>query len=268
MPVRKDETGRRWVEMEILTPGTPEQVWEAFATGPGYTAWFTKAAIDGKVGGSFRLDFGQGMSTAGEVTFWEPPHRFGYVEHGWAPGAPPCATEITITARSGDRCVVRMVHSLFASGDDWDDQLEGFESGWPGFFAVLRTYLAHFAGQAPASFFAMAPASGDLVSTWARLLAALGLAGVNVGERQAAGRAPEPLSGTVDLIWQEAAKRGVLLRLDGPAPGIALVGAFEKGGMTMVSLCRYDYGDGAAARIAECEPKWREWLGGGFAAGR
>ena len=28
-------------------------------------------------------------------------------------------------------------------GDEWDDQLESFESGWPGFFEVLRIYLRH-----------------------------------------------------------------------------------------------------------------------------
>ena len=35
MPVRKDDSGRRWVEMEFLVPGTPAQVWHAIATGPG-----------------------------------------------------------------------------------------------------------------------------------------------------------------------------------------------------------------------------------------
>jgi hypothetical protein len=34
MPVKKDNSGRRWVEMEFLVPGTPEQVWHAIATGP------------------------------------------------------------------------------------------------------------------------------------------------------------------------------------------------------------------------------------------
>jgi hypothetical protein len=32
MPVKKDDSGRRWVEMEFLVPGTPEQVWHAIAT--------------------------------------------------------------------------------------------------------------------------------------------------------------------------------------------------------------------------------------------
>ena len=152
MPIKKDETGKRWVEMEFVAPGTPEQLWQAMATGPGNTAWFTKATVDERVGGEIQFDFGTRGTQSGEVTAWEPPHRFAYVERHWSEGAPPVATEITITARSGDTCVVRMVHSLFTSSDEWDDQIEGFEKGWPAFFAVLRLYLTHFPGQRAASF--------------------------------------------------------------------------------------------------------------------
>jgi hypothetical protein len=42
MPVKKDDSGRRWVEMAFLVRGTPEQVWRAIATGPGMSAWFTR----------------------------------------------------------------------------------------------------------------------------------------------------------------------------------------------------------------------------------
>ena len=38
MTVKKDALGRHWVEMEWLAPGTPEQVWNALATGPGLSA--------------------------------------------------------------------------------------------------------------------------------------------------------------------------------------------------------------------------------------
>lgn len=38
-------------------------------------------------------------------------------------------------------CLVRVVHSLFAETDDWDNQLTGVESGWPSFFRILRMYL-------------------------------------------------------------------------------------------------------------------------------
>ena len=40
------------------------------------------------------------------------------------------------------------VYSLFASTDDWDNQLEGTESGWPGFFRILRIYLTTSAANA------------------------------------------------------------------------------------------------------------------------
>ena len=52
MPVKKDDSGRRWVEMEFLVPGTPEQVWQAIATGPGMSAWFTPTTVDERVGGA------------------------------------------------------------------------------------------------------------------------------------------------------------------------------------------------------------------------
>ena len=117
MPVKKDDSGRRWVEMEFLVPGTPEQVWQAIATGPGMSAWFTPTTVDERVGGAITFDFGDDncgdATSSGSVTAWEPPHRFAYEEHGWSGDAPPVATEVVVTSRSGDRCVVRMVHSLF-----------------------------------------------------------------------------------------------------------------------------------------------------------
>src|SRR5262245_8550048 len=200
MPIREDGTGRRWVEMEVLVPGTPEQVWQALATGPGMAAWFVKGEIEPRVGGVFRLDFGQGALTSGEVTVWEPPHRFNYLERDWAPNAPPVATAISITSHAGDQCVVRMVHSLFTSLDDWDDQLEGFEQGWPAFFAVLRIYLARFAGADAASFVAATSTSTDSLSAWLHLGEALGLLGANFGERRATSAGPEPWSGIVELV--------------------------------------------------------------------
>ena len=57
------------------------------------------------------------------------------------------ATEWIVEGRSGGTCIVRVVHSLFASTDDWDDQLEGMESGWPAFFNILRLWLTHFRGR-------------------------------------------------------------------------------------------------------------------------
>ena len=260
MPIKKDGTGKRWVEMEFLAPGTPEELWQAMATGPGNAAWFTRAQIEGRVGGALRFDFGPDMTSSGEVTFWEPPHRFGYVEHGWNGAAPPVATEITIASRSGDECLVRMVHSLFTSSDEWDDQLEGFEGGWPGFFEVLRLYLRHFSGMKGASFQVVAQADGEPLAVWMRLTEALGIAGADAGQHRVTSSAPQEVAGTVERIHQEQKQRYAMLRLDAPGPGVLLAGIYSAGGRVNASTSLFLYGDDADERATASEGPWREWL--------
>jgi uncharacterized protein YndB with AHSA1/START domain len=264
MAIKKDGTGKRWVEMEIVVPGTPEEVWQALATGPGNTAWFTKTTIDGRVGGELRFDFGSNGSSVGEVTTWQPPDRFGYIEREWSPGAPPVATEITIATRAGGRCVVRMVHSLFSSSDDWDDQMEGFEKGWPSFFEVLRIYLAGFAGVTASSFVVMTGAAGDQLDVWKRLLAQLALTGADAGERRTMAE-PEPASGVIERIQQLPHERWLVLRLDAPGPGVVLLGTYAVGAQVNVTALVYAYGDDAAERANASKERWQSWLTERFA---
>src|SRR5690606_5036984 len=142
---------------------------QAMATGPGNTAWFTKTTVDERVGGEIFFDFGPDGQSKGEITICDPPHRFAYVERQWLEGAPAVATETTITGRTGragNQCVVRMVHSLEASSDEWDHHLEGFESGWSVFFEVLRLYLTHFAGQPAAAERVVETCTGDDLAAW------------------------------------------------------------------------------------------------------
>jgi uncharacterized protein YndB with AHSA1/START domain len=260
MPVKKDAAGKHWVEMEFLVPGTPEQVWAAMATGPGNTAWFTKTTIEGRVGGELRFHFGPDTTSSGEVTAWEPPKLFGYVERGWAPDAPPVATEITITSRAGGKCVVRMVHSLFAATDEWDDQLEGFESGWPGFFAVLRLYLAHFADSPAASFMTMSTTTGTQAEVWKRYTEALNLVGANVGDRREIDAPVGKFAGTVELVHQDEKVRMILIRLHAPAPGVALIGTYGAGDKVNASATVYFYGDAAETLASASELVWRTGL--------
>jgi uncharacterized protein YndB with AHSA1/START domain len=259
MPIKKDQTGKHWVEMHFTVPGTPEQVWQAMATGPGNGAWFTKATIEERVGGSLKFHFGAEMSSSGEVTMWEPPHLFGYVERQWSEGAPPIATEITIANRAGGQCVVRMVHSLFSSTGDWDDQLEGFESGWTGFIEVLRIYLANFAGMKAASFQVMHSVQAEHSAVWSKILEKLSLAGANVGDRYKASQ-PEALSGLVEQIHQDQKIRVITLRLDAPAPGVAIVGTYGTSNGANASVSAFFYGDTAEAQVARSQLKWQQWI--------
>ena len=105
-------------------------------------------------------NFGPGMDCPATITAWEAPNRFVAESTMGPPGSPTVATEWSVEARGGGKCIVRIVQSLFASTDDRDHQLETAESGWPAFLRTLRIYLTHFRGQLSAMMKWMAPATG------------------------------------------------------------------------------------------------------------
>jgi uncharacterized protein YndB with AHSA1/START domain len=264
MPLKSDDSGRRWVEMEFLVPGTPEQVWQAIATGPGMSAWFTPTTVDERVGGAITFDFGDGDASSGAVTAWEPPSRFCYEEVGWNGDAPPVATEVTVTSRSGERCVVRMVHSLFTEKDDWDDELESFETGWPGFFEVLRVYLNNFPGQPAAAVHALVSRPGGDAEVWSRLTSALNLSGADVGDRCESPSGAPRLGGTVARVHQDANAREVMLRLDAPGDGVAVIGSCAIGDESRGIASLFFYGGHAVDTAAAEQGKWSTWVRGLF----
>ena len=262
MSVKKDASGRRSVQVEVEVPGTPEEVWQAIATGPGISSWFVPAEFEERDGKpvAVTLNFGPGMESRSVVTAWDPPRKFAAQGEGWG-GSPPIADEWSVEARGGGVCVVRVVHSLFASTDDWDNQLEGTESGWPGFFRILRIYLTHFRGQRSAMMQWMAPAAETEAEAWDTLTAALGLKGVSAGQRWTAPAGVPALSGLVEHV-EHGSQRPctALLRLDKPGPGTAALSAVNCGGPIMVALSFYLYGDQAAGTVARETPLWQAWI--------
>ena len=260
MPVQRDSSGRRFVAVETEVPGTPEEVWKAIATGPGITAWFVPARIEERAKGSIVMNFGPGMESKSEIQEWDPPRRFtAENKEGMGPGAPPMATEWTVEAKAGGTCRVRVVHSWFASTDDWDKQFEDVEKGWPAFFRILRSYLTHFRGQPCTLVQLMAVAPGPEEKAWSEIAGPLGFAEPKVGNAvTSSGDAPR-LVGVVEHVGTKA-HPDVTLRLEQPAPGTARLFAMPMGGQAFVSVSLYLYGGAAAAVAAREEPVWQAWL--------
>jgi hypothetical protein len=198
------------------------------------------------------------MENRTAVTTWDAPRKFVSEGDGWFPGSPPVATEWSVEARAGGVCIVRVVQSLFASTDDWDDQLIGTEMGIPGALHILRLYLTHFRGQRSAFMQFMAPIVGTPADAWAALSAAVGISGAHVGQRWTASEAVPALGGVVEEVNQ--IPPGALLRLDQPGPGVAALFTMDLGETVLAVLSFYLYGDQAAANVARETPVWQAWI--------
>ena len=265
MSIRIDETTtRRWVEMELEVQATPEEVWQAIATGPGISAWFVPTRVEEREGGAVTFEFGGEMgSSTGEVTRWQPPRRFDYVEREWMPGAPPVATEIQVTSAGGGTTVVRMSHSLSATSDEWDQHLEAFEKGWEPYFEILRRYLADHAGArcAPVrTTGTVAGPAGAEDGAWERLLHSLGIEGAEEGSSVRTTSGAPRLAGTVVRATARDHQRDLLVALDEPAPGFALLGAFFWEGTAHTSASLYLYGAEAPAAAEREQAAWSSWM--------
>lgn len=257
MSVKKEPSGRRSVQIEIEVPGTPEEVWQAIATGPGISSWLVPTEIEQRDGkpAAVKMTFGPGMEAASDVTAWKPPHMWASQAPGWVPGSPPIANEWSVEARGGGKCVVRIVQSLFASTDDWDFQLEGGSQAWPGFLRTLRIYLTHFRGQRSTAMKWVVPVPGTEGEAWEKVTAALGLKNVSVGQRWTAAAGVPAFSGVVEYYTENP--YDALVRLD---KGVAALGTFNIGGQTMVALAFFLYGDQAPTIAARETPLWDAWF--------
>jgi uncharacterized protein YndB with AHSA1/START domain len=262
-----DDDTPRSIDLEIEVPGAPEEVWRAIATGPGISAWMHPCEVEEREGGAFSYDMGGGMGGSGRVTGWDPPYRFAQEEE-WSPGegAAPAllATEWLVEARSGGTCVVRMVMGGFGAGAAWDDEIDGMTEGMRAALENLRIYLTHFPGETGAWARAFGTGPADLDERWAALAGALGLvADAAEGDRIAPIGAPA-LSGAVEQPLALEYHRGVLLRLDAPAPGIAHALVFGHRGWMTFQACFY--GADATELAAREEQAWQAWMAERFPA--
>lgn len=162
---------------------TPEQVWDAIATGPGIDSWFMgRNEVEPREGGTVRMSFG-GYTPEHTVTTWEPLKRFAYQ----APAAEDgrfIAYEFLIEARQGGTTVLRSVISGFLPGDDWEEEYEAMTRGGEMFFRTLIEYLRYFPSQTATPITAFGPPVVDWEHAWSVLHRELGLTGpITEGDR-------------------------------------------------------------------------------------
>ncbi|WP_053206394.1 SRPBCC family protein [Jiangella muralis] len=222
---------------------TPEQIWQAIATGPGIDSWYMgRADVEPGPDGSVRIDFG-GYTPSYDVTAWEPGKRLAYGETPEADGR-FVAYEFLLEGRDRGSTTLRVVASGFLPGDDWADEFEAMSRGHELFFRTLFEYLAHFAGRTATPVTAFGPPVADWDIAWARLHDELGLT------------APVEAGDAVALPGDD----GVVYYVNADTLGVRTGGAllrFIKGFRGPMVASHHIFADDARRHT---DAAWRSWL--------
>jgi uncharacterized protein YndB with AHSA1/START domain len=189
------------LQKEITLDATPDQVWEAIATGPGYDAWFMgRNEIEPREGGTVRMTIG-GQTEESTVSAWEPGKRIS-VRTPETPDGRFMAFEYLIEARAGGSTTLKVVHSGFL-GDDWEAEYDALNEGWDMYLDQLAQYLTFFEGRAATPVSAFQPQGNpDREQTMSRYRTGLGLGGP-VAKGDEVRLTPEgldPIDGVVDYL--------------------------------------------------------------------
>jgi uncharacterized protein YndB with AHSA1/START domain len=148
--------------LDATVDATPEQIWDAIATGPGISSWYVgRTDITGD---TVRTAFGDGWIPDTHITASDKPGHFAY-RTDTAPDGRFLATEYLVEGHGHSSTVLRTVTSGFLPGDDWAAEYEAMQYGTALFFATLVEYLRHFPGRYATPVTAFGPITQDHLHT-------------------------------------------------------------------------------------------------------
>lgn len=149
----------RSISFEVVVDGTPEQIFENWATAEGVLQFLGSGSnIEPRVGGLYEIDFGQAPDGTilgprdNRITLFEPGRAL-YFE--WT--MPIFAKELNTTplptwvevrfepfGSSGNLTLVKLSHLGFGRGDLWDRCYSFFERGWFEILFRLKLHRSYF----------------------------------------------------------------------------------------------------------------------------
>jgi uncharacterized protein YndB with AHSA1/START domain len=204
----------RTIETVVDMAATPDAVWRALTDPAELTRWFPlEAHVSPGAGGRVRWSWGEPIVSEATIEAWEPGRRLLLVEQTSlgehvtpeeGRSTPGRVMEFTLEAREG-RTVLRLVHSGFGEGADWENELfDGVLRGWTFELRALRHYLEAHPGEHRQVAWVHVPFRGSVEEAWNTLmsprafLAAGSLANLKEGDRYRIGAATgDVFEGTV-----------------------------------------------------------------------
>lgn len=186
------------ISKEVSLESSPDEVWEAIATGPGIDSWFMGRNKVDAGAGKMTTDLG-GFAIESDVTAWEPPTRFAYRSD--LPDGTFMAFEYLLEGRGGGSTTLRMVQNGIL-GDNWEFEYQALDEGWVLYLHTLDQYLQHFQGRSSVTIPGQAGPRGSEQEAWDILVKGLSLQGTPAeGDRvRLAVAGTAPADGVVDIV--------------------------------------------------------------------
>jgi uncharacterized protein YndB with AHSA1/START domain len=136
----------RDIVLSVELDASPEDVFRAVTNGTELAKWIAPearfTAPEGGNKGSIWISWGEGMSVENEIEIFDPPKRVRHPSGKNAETKAPMYAEWTIEAKGGGTTTLRLVHSGFSVGADWDHEFDSHERGWKLMLENLRHYFA------------------------------------------------------------------------------------------------------------------------------
>lgn len=230
-------------EIELDIQATPEQVWQAISEGEKLQQWFAPIA---KVepGKSIELGWSPEMTGKANVRDWEPGKRMSWVEGEGSEREK--VVEFQVQPKDDSTTTLRLVHSGFGAGAEFDNEYDSTHGGWHTFFAAMRHGLERFANKPARMLSAFRMAEESKLVVWERCKAELAINTTTEGASYTAKLGTYELAGTI----LRAPREGYLcLRVDSLDDSVLSI-FIEGGNKAMVTLQWTLYGDAVSVAPA------------------
>jgi uncharacterized protein YndB with AHSA1/START domain len=196
----------RDIQLSVELDASPEDVFRAVTEGTEVAKWLApearSTAPEGGRKARIWISWGEGMSAEHEIEIFDPPKRVRHPSGKNAETKAPLYAEWLIEARDGGKTTLRLVHSGFSVGADWDDDYDAHARGWKLMLQNLRHYFARHAHEPAVHLPFMSNVESPRGSLWQTLLGKLGVSTPpKVGDPfRFATPKGDVLTGVVDLV--------------------------------------------------------------------
>ena len=169
----------RDIELSVELDASPEDVFRAVTDGTELAKWLAPearaTAPEGGKKGTIWISWGEGMSVEHEIEIYDAPKRIRHPSGKNSETMAPLYADWSIEAREGGKTTLRLVHSGYSVGADWDDEYEAHVRGWRLMLENLRQYFARHKHEPAVHLPFMSKVDSPHGSLWKTLLGKVGL---------------------------------------------------------------------------------------------